>query len=370
MAVGTKINYAKLDELCLDPMNPRLGRNKTGTDTPQDKILELMGDWALEELAISFLESGGFWTQEALLVVRENLYDKPRLVVVEGNRRLAALMYLDNARNGKADSPKWEKIAQIAEPTTDLFTKIPYILVGSRQEIESFLGFRHVTGIKEWRPAEKAQFITKLIDERGLSYEEAMRRIGSQTRTVRQLYIAYRLLLQIEDSVEDVSEEDIEGRFSVMYLSIDKQGVRKYLHIDILADPESAKKPVPDEHLKNLSNFALWLFGNKEQPPLFTDSRRVEDFSRVLESEEAVAYLERTKRPNFEVAFNLAGGDEPEIVRLIENAADNIEFSLTRVHRYKKSKKVQRAVERFGADAKQLLNIFPEINRNLNEDDN
>ena len=59
-----------------------------------------------------------------------------------------------------------------------LFTKIPYILADSRQDIESFLGFRHVTGIKQWQPAQKAQYIAKLIDERGMNYEEVMRKIG------------------------------------------------------------------------------------------------------------------------------------------------------------------------------------------------
>lgn len=53
--------------------------------------------------------------------------------------------------------------------------------------------------------------------------------------------------------------------------------------------------------------------------------------------------------------------DEPEIVRLLETAADNIELSLARVHLYKTSSKIQSAVERLGADTKQLLTIFPNI---------
>ena len=37
----------------------------------QEEVLDLMRDWVLEELAISYLESG-FWTHEALLVVEED----------------------------------------------------------------------------------------------------------------------------------------------------------------------------------------------------------------------------------------------------------------------------------------------------------
>jgi len=359
MAIGTELKYAQLNELYLDPMNPRLGRNNTGRDVSQDKVLELMAEWKIEELALSYLESGGFWTHEALLVTREKLYGVQRLVVIEGNRRVAALRYLCNAINGMPASPKWKEIAKARKAPDGLFAKIPYIEIGSRAEIEAFLGFRHVTGIKEWQPAEKAEFIAKMIDERDMDYTQVMRKIGSKTETVRQHYISYRLLLQIGN----VPQEDLEERFSVMYLSLRTLGVQKYLQIDIYADRQKASKPVPKTHLTNLANFALWIFGDSEKEilPLFTDSRQVDNFGRILESKEAVEYLERTKQPSFDVALRISGGDEPEIVKLVETAADNIEMALTRAHFFKKSKELRKAVARAVADARQLANLFPDI---------
>ncbi len=361
MAIGTELQYADLNDLYLDPKNPRLGREETGKNLTQKQILDLMSDWTLDELAISFLESGGFWVHEALLVTHEDLNGRQRLVVVEGNRRLAALKFLRDALDGQPASKKWAEIAKSGKPAKTLFTRIPYIEVDSRRDIEAFLGFRHVTGIKEWRPAEKAQYIAKLVDDRGMDYVQVMRKIGSKTATVRQNYISYRLLLQIEDSAENIPPENFEERFSVMYLSLRTEGVQKYLQIDVQADPERAKNPVPRSHLKALAKFALWLFGDDKHPPLFSDSRLVDNFGRILESGEAVEYLERTSRPSFEVALRMAGGDEPEIVRLVEDAADNLELALTRAHLYAKSKKLRIAVERLGADAMQLLSIFPAI---------
>jgi hypothetical protein len=358
MAVGTELKFASLEELKLDPMNPRLGRNNTRPDLPQADILELMKDWTLDELAVSFLESGGFWTHEAVLATKERLYGKNQLVVLEGNRRLAALMLLNEALNGRPVSKKWADIAQDAKPPKNLFTRIPYIEVDTREDIESFLGFRHVTGIKEWRPAEKAEYIAKLIDERGMDYEQVMKKIGSKTQTVRQNYISYRLLLEIEEAV-DVPDENLEDRFSVMYLSLRTKGVQKYLHIDIQADPKKAKRPVPKAHLDSLARFALWLFGDEDRDPLFTDSRKVDDFGRILESRKAVEYLERSDEPSFDVAYRLAGGDEPEIIRLIETAADNIELALTRAHLYADSKELRAAIERLGKDSEQLMKILP-----------
>ena len=363
MAISSEIEYKELDQLYLDPLNPRLGRNNTGPKVTQERILELMQDWTLDELAVSFLESG-FWPQEALLVVEEILYEKKRLVVVEGNRRLAALKFLHGAINGKPATRRWGEIAESKDAPKALFTKIPYIKVDSRKEIEAFLGFRHVTGIKEWKPAEKAEYIAKLIEQSKMSYVEVMRKIGSKTPAVRQHYISYRLLLQMEDE-EEISTEHVEDKFSVLYLSLRSAGTQKYLQIDIKADPAEAKRPVPKARLEALKLFAMWLFGDDKRPPLFTDSRRVDDFGRILESAKAVDYLERTKVPNFEVAYRTAGGDEPELLKLIASAADNIELALTKVHLHTKSEPIQKAVERCGADAFQLLRIFPEIRNNL-----
>ena len=319
-----------------------------------------MKDWTLDELAVSFLDSGGFWTQEALLVTRERLYKKDQMVVIEGNRRLAALIYLRNAYDGNPASAKWKEIAASAPRPLQLFEKIPYIKVDSRRDIEAFLGFRHVTGIAEWKPAEKAEFIAKMIDE-GMNYAQVMRKIGSKTATVRQNFNAYRLLKQIEDSVPDFPVEETEERFSVMYLSLRTGGVQKYLGINLQAEPNDVKKSVGAIPKRRLNNYARWMFGDGKKPPLFTDSRKTDDFGRILETKEGVEYLERTADPNFDYAFRIAGGAEEEIVKLVNQAADNIELALTRAHLHTKSKDLQNAATRLGTDCKQLLRLFPKL---------
>ncbi len=330
-------------------------------------VVSIVRSWTLEELAYSYLESGDFWTHEALLVVEEELEGESRLIVVEGNRRLAALKYLRDACEGRPVSSKWEEISASADPPAQLFDKVPYLLVDSREDVQAFLGFRHVTGIKQWDADEKAAFIAKLIDEQGLSYEQVMRKIGSKTPAVRRHYIAYRTLLQIEDSVEGFDPNWAAKRFAILYMSVDTEGAKEYLQIDMMASPELAVKPVPEDRLDNLASFARWLFGTDELLPLVTDTRQVSAFGKILESEEAVQYLESRSNPRFEVAFQIAGGDEAEIIRYLQEAADNIELALSRVHLYKDSVDLQKTVRRLGADALQLLSIFPDIERSLLE---
>jgi hypothetical protein len=357
MAIQNKIEYSDLKDLYLDPSNPRLGRASTDKHLSQPQVLDVMKEWSVEELGLSFMESG-FWPQEALLVVEETLDGAKRRVVVEGNRRLAALKMLNLAVDGNPDSKRWREMVTHKKVPPNLFTDIPYIRIGSRKDVVAFLGFRHVTGIKEWNPAEKAEYIATLIEDHRMSYDEIRRKIGSKSDTVRQNYISYRLLLQMEGE-EEIDVKRVEDKFSVLYLSLRSLGVQKYLHIDIQAEPGKARKPVPQSHLESLAKFALWMFGDDKHDPVVRESRYVDRFGKVLLNKKAVDYLERTDRPSLEFAYRIAGGDELETIEYLKKAADNTEEALSLVHHYKSSKEVHSAVKRLGIDVFQLLRIFP-----------
>lgn len=359
------------ENLFLDPQNPRLGRHNIEKGLAQDEILDVMKDWTLEELAVSFLESG-FWPQEAVIVVRDKVPGEKgqALVVVEGNRRLAALKMIAKARaKEKGISDRWAEVIR-GYKAADFarLEHIPYILKESREEVRAYIGYRHVTGIKEWNPAEKAEYIAHLIEHERLTYEQVRKRIGSKMPAVRQNYISYRLLLQMESKSDKIDVGRVEDRFSVLYLSLRTRGVQTYLDIDIEADPKTAKTPVPPGKLKELENFAKWLFGAGDQDPIISDSRQVDDFGRVLENPSAVEYLERNEQPSFSVARRMAGVAESDVSSHVERAADEIEEALKAAHQHKSSKRLQAAVRRVGADAFQLLALFPSIRKDLLKD--
>jgi len=367
MGISELVERAEPEDLLLDPKNPRLGRHLVESKPSQDKILTAMlHGWALEELAISFIESG-FWTQEALVVVKEPLGGRKNcMIVVEGNRRLAALKLLQKARNGVDVPDKWKEIAKSGSATKfRKLEQVPYVLADSRKDVQAYLGFRHVSGIKEWQPAEKAEFIAHLIDDEKLTYRQVMRRIGSKTSTVRRNYISFRLLKQMEQGSDEISIRHVEERFSVLYLSLRTQGVQTYLSIDIQADPRTARRPVPKEKLKQLESFARWLFGDDENEPLVRDSRQVDKFGEILQSGQAMDYLHRSKNPTFETAYRYAGGDEAETAAHIERAADEVEGALATAHHHRRSKRLLVATERLAEDVWQLLQLFPEIRKDL-----
>jgi hypothetical protein len=369
MAIQRDLQYASVDALNLDPKNPRLGRHNVEQGLSQDQLLALMEQFTLDELAVSFLENG-FWPQEALIVVKEKIGRKPdALVVVEGNRRLAALKILSRLSAGLKGPAGWKDQVSDAPKShiRALLERIPYLLADSRSDVEAYLGFRHVTGIKQWAPAEKAEFIAKMV-ESGMGYRQVTRKIGSQINAVRQNYIAYRIFLQMED-VQDIEVSSVEEKFSVLYLSLRTSGVRTYLGIDLKAEPEAARTPIPPEKVEHLVKFALWLFGSKEREPLFTDSRLVEKFGKVLESPQAVTYLETAREPKFEAAYRLAGGSESDVAANLEEAAYNLEEALGVVHLVSTSDRVLKAAERVTRDVAQLLRHFPALRPLLTQEE-
>ena len=365
MSLSHTIKFTKIEQLFLDPRNPRLGRARSEQSATQEDVMGLMRTWSLEELAVSFIENG-FWPQEAVIVVEEDLYEpSSKLVVVEGNRRIAALKYLKMAIAGEPVSRTWRGIAEGAQPDNNLFARVPYILADSREDVIAFLGFRHVTGIKQWDPAEKAEFIARMVDENKMSYESIRKQIGSRIDIVRRNYIAYRILHQINEFDIEVSEEGIDRRFSVLFLALRELGVQTFLGVDIKAEPEEARTPVPEPKTSNLSDFVAWLFGSKNNRPLFTDSRNVGNFARILSSEQAIEYLRSVPEPSFDLALQKAGIEDEEIENQLKEASNQMELALSRVHLHLESEAIQKAMRRLALNAKELVTKFPNIAREI-----
>ena len=365
MPLSNTIQFTALEDLSLDPYNPRLGLSDDEPLATQERVLELMRGWNLEELAISFLENG-FWPQEAVIVVKEKLYDQTEtLVVVEGNRRIAALKYLRQAFDGNYPSRTWRTLTSDATRDVELFRSIPFICADSRADVTAYLGFRHVTGIKQWDPTQKAEFIASLIDEEQMSYDTVRKQIGMRVDTVRRNYIAFRIRKQIDSLEIDVSEQGVEKRFSVLFLSLREESVRNFLGIDLGVEPHEVVNPVSDKKIENLVDFALWLFGSRDQRPLFTDSRYVGSFARILASSESIDYLRSSPHPSFEVALQKAGVEDEEIEKQLKEASTQMELALSRVHLHLNSNRIQESIERLARTAKELLSKFPSITNRI-----
>ena len=349
-----EIKYESLSKFLFDVRNPRLGRAADGRQLSQGEVYNRMQDWSLEELATSFLESG-FWSHEAVLCVVEEVEGEDRMVVVEGNRRVAALKRLQETFEGKEISRRWLELIQRTEQPVGIFDEVPYIILDQRSEVDAFLGFRHVTGIKEWKPPEKARFIAKLIEEGGLTYREVTRKIGSKSPVVERNYIAHCIFTQMYE-IEDLEIDEVKDRFSVLFLSLRSRHVQRFLGVDgkFGVEPSKVRPPVDEEHLDRLKEYSRWLFGDRTRPAVVEDSRDVDKFARVLASNDGVDYLRSVSRPSLEKAFVIAGGDQEEVYNLVSIAAYNLHEALSSIHLYKSDEKLIKIAKRLIANANQI----------------
>ena len=347
--------FGNIDSLNLDPANQRLRCHRILPNAPQETLLEQLAAWKLEDLACSLLESKGLWTFEPLIVVQERLYGKKNeLVVVEGNRRLAALIYLRNTLEGKPPTRKWSEIVEDAIVPKDIFNRIPYCLAESREDLRAYLGIKHTKGPKHWDAAQRASHIAYLVDDARLSFAETARRLGYSVPAIRHHYVTHHLLQQIKSTIDNFPNENVDCRFQVVYEAIQKNGVQNYLGIDLSAEANYSRSPIRKKRLSQLSHFSRWVYGNATIPPIVSDGEQTSVLGEILECMAATKYLENTDRPNLHVAGQMARGYEQEILRLLRAASDHMEQAIRMIHHVKKFAKIKKALERIGKGSMQL----------------
>ena len=246
------------DQLCFDRRNPRLFLD--GELDEFELVERLWKDFAVDELALS-IASNGYFEHEPLFVAPEN----GKHVVVEGNRRLAAVRLLvDGSLRVKVGATDLPKIT--AARRKELAT-LPAIEC-ARQDIWQYVGFKHVNGPQPWQSYAKAQYVAWVHNELGEELDEIARQIGDRHATVHRLYRGLMVLRQAEES----GRFDLDDRwnkhfsFSHLYTGLDYQNIRELLGID--KKDSFRPNPVPKDKLEALGDLFMWLYGQKS-----TDTR-------------------------------------------------------------------------------------------------
>lgn len=333
MAKPPIILEANCDELLLDPKNPRLRRAPNAALLDQPDLLKEMVAWELDELIVSYLESG-FWKHEPLIVVEEHDPGCDGLVVVEGNRRLAALKCLRTVARGEAIPSRrltrlivdWFENNRPISPNDEMFTSVPFVQYPDRRSVDAYLGFRHVTGVKQWEPQEKATFIAHLIDQRGYDYTETAKLIGSYGEYVRRNYIAYHLLNRAEELIDDDQAIQALDRarddFSVFFLSLREDGVRRYLDISLDIPPHDVLPAIDGVDKAKITKFLVWMFGSEEQDSLLGESRNIKKFAEVLSTPDALTYINERPSPSLDIAYGMTRGAADDVVAALRSSRE------------------------------------------------
>ena len=311
-------NYTKLPlcQLHLDPENPRLPRARDSARASADPLSDFLKRYNLLELARSIADKGFTPSYAEALLVIKHPSKADHYVVVEGNRRLAALKLLTSAeyrQTARATTAEW--IALAATASARRLDPVPAVVYPDRHTLEDYLGFRHITGPRPWRPEAKARYIAQLLGH-DKNIDEVARRIGSNRRTVRRFAEAHAIYTQALD--EGIAMAQAEQGFGVFYNALDQEGVRQFLHlgrqVDIAGLPQS---PVSPDHLEDLRELLALLFGDPSQniDPVITESRELRKLGKVLANSTACANLLRSR--DLASAWRISGGGRDALIGVL-----------------------------------------------------
>lgn len=221
------LEYLEISNLRLDPDNPRFVTDRDTT------ALETFLPWFNADsdlIAVaSSIAVNGYHAAEPLLVAPRDDGD-PRLVVVEGNRRFAAVLLL--LEPGLLPrSSELRELSAVADK--DDLQRLPCLQYSDRDEILTYLGNRHVVGVKEWKPLSKATYVRQL-QERAQRLDQPSddrtlaKRIGSNAPYVRRLLNS----LEAFEAVTLRQPKD-EARFSLLSTALQYTNIATFVGIGV-----------------------------------------------------------------------------------------------------------------------------------------
>jgi hypothetical protein len=278
-------DYVSQEKLRFDASNPRFGGEAKRTSQEEiQKHLESAPHLALE-LVDSFVENG-FVPYEPLVVRK----DGDEYVVIEGNRRLAAIRFI-LANPSKYAAAARERLQSI--PVLVFQQKAD---ASHREMIGTYLGLRHLLGYRDWPPESKAIFLDEHIKS-ARDLRRVTEAIGMKRQDVSRYLIPYRVKRAASEVLAEFGEIE-DKKFWTLGEALQRANIKEY--IKLKTDPDSFKVVSFDKaKLRHLLEF---LYGSSDEgrrgsyravtTARITETRQLSKLARVLSSKKAAEKLE------------------------------------------------------------------------------
>ncbi len=276
-------------ELHFDHENPRFVELEYSAETTESTLVRELYDQADVDEIIQSILSAGYIDFEPLIVLR------PGNIVLEGNRRLAAMRLISDEA--------LRKELKISLPTIDdpkaLPEKVRVMLVDHRNDARSFIGFKHINGPFKWDALAKAKYAASWYQSGG-DIDTISRTLGDNHNTVRRLVNGWFALKQaLKDGFDATQISKKNFAFSHLYTALTRASVRDYLGLnseDLSAPPQT--DPIAITKRGELQQLMSWLYGqeHKGEPTIIqSQNPNLNELSKVLAHPEAKAMLMATR---------------------------------------------------------------------------
>lgn len=330
-----------LRALRLDPENPRIPEGLRGQPTPQLAELLVMGFEAYS-IAQSIADYG-FFQAEPLLVVPSDS-ELECFIVVEGNRRLTALLGLADSeiRERFPDSGAWANLA--SERAISLDMDVPVVHHIRREDTYAEVAHAHIVRKLGWRPYMQARWVAARVAE-GRTMQEAADLMGITKSRAADLYRDQAVLEQA--AAIGLETTQVENAFSLLTVALGSTKIRAHIGAPLGSRLDPLTPPIPPDKTHELREVVQWIFGDDNHESLISDSRQISGLGNVIANENGLTALRQGKTLEEAKQAVVAAGLDPHtrITKILTTARSALQIASSDVAEFALDAEVVALVE-------------------------
>ncbi|MBP6702238.1 MAG: hypothetical protein KA385_01970 [Vicinamibacteria bacterium] len=313
MAAGaSKINDVPLKELHFDPKNPRLPDAVNGA--AEGEVFDwLLREETLLELMAAIGEQDYFSGEPLLVVARKG----GGWTVVEGNRRLAAVRLLNDPDLAPI---RKDSVRQIADDAKHKPKRLPAVVFQDRDDVLLYLGYRHITGVKEWSPLAKARYLRTLLGTSKATpivCAKLARQIGSKRDYVARLLTGLAIFDRIQ--LDGPTKANAEDNFSLLTTALSYDAIAAFIGLTNGATDTSATGLEPTEARELLEILFQPLPSGTTR---LGESRKLKELASIVRTKRALEQLR--KGATIDVAAEYTSHPETVLLKLVSEAKEKL----------------------------------------------
>lgn len=297
------IDEIPLEQIYLDPNNYRFRDHKdykivenanvanSQVQKRTNSFITGKNDSGIADLVASFKKSGFLPVDQIQVVkIQEDVYK-----VIEGNRRIATLKYLQEEYNKGNDIGNFD---------ANIFDKIPVIFYSEQENADLhykvLMGLKHINGNKRWPIVNQAQLMKDMSDA-GMSEDDIIDSLGISKTILRRSLRALALVQAYKAS--DYGDQFQADMYNIFDSAVSSTNIKYWLEWD--------NDEMKAQNKKNEERFFSWIsivedpvYDDDEEQnknlihkrePIITTGRDVRELTKFINDTAAIQLMEESE---------------------------------------------------------------------------